>query len=889
MSLSHTELSFGDFSGLSQEEYKKLFSTLSRPLSNNKVQFPWNEEEYIQSGIQALSIEEIPVSDTSNYVVTDAQTTTSSLDSSKPVPNVVSQNEGSLLLVNEQTTTAESSKENFCEGTTEQTSTEDYSVGFGNGDEDSGGTGIGNNGGKRRRKKKRDPSYYLKYYDNPELYHNENSERDAKNGRRMDYQTELGEIQNVPLEKSDSAGGGIESDLQGACTVDSSVPDRSKETDSDTSTGQISVITNNINSQQLRSNSPLDTEPVPPRTKEQNVQVLSTEAASILEVDKTLSVESNTTPQTIGNQNSMSENVTIKGDQGITISIEDEKEASVSQNSSKTIDDEDACGPISADSTLHTAEEELHKLESTAVPSQSVPTDSPAISDEKNPLVVKPETSLSEGVQEITAIDSQSDNDSISKPKVSSWAGLFKNTATPASGPIAYVSHASSSVNEPAKTQTVAKKSPDEAFVQDKPVSPEEDKLAKELGEFLLTVKFPYRALAFQPRGLNNVGNWCYVNAILQALLACPPLYNLLKSLPVTPLSRRGQSSTPMMDSLGEFVNEFLPMPPKPGGKRTAQDLRPGAPFEPTYIYNLLTMLKSSMSIRGRQEDAEEFLGFILNGLHEEMLSCTRYVNSSKEETKPNNMNGPSLQNSNGPSDGVVVSSTVDEDEDDNDEEWEQVGPKNKSSITRSANFTQSLISDIFGGQMRSALHQHGSKESATLQPFFTLQLDIQSDKIWSVKDALQSLVSRETLHDYTSPKTKTEVETFRRITLEVLPPVLVLHLKRFVYDKSGGCQKLQKKIEYNVDLEISKELLSSVVKSKLSMTQRSYKLFAIVYHHGKNASGGHYTCDFYHPGINGWIRTDDNNVKAVTITSILRPAPPKVPYLLFYRRCDLI
>lgn len=49
------------------------------------------------------------------------------------------------------------------------------------------------------------------------------------------------------------------------------------------------------------------------------------------------------------------------------------------------------------------------------------------------------------------------------------------------------------------------------------------------------------------------------------------------------------------------------------------------------------------------------------------------------------------------------------------------------------------------------------------------------------------------------------QVEVSRRVTLEKLPPVLVLHLKRFVYEKTGGCQKLVKNIDYPVDLEISK------------------------------------------------------------------------------------
>ena len=49
------------------------------------------------------------------------------------------------------------------------------------------------------------------------------------------------------------------------------------------------------------------------------------------------------------------------------------------------------------------------------------------------------------------------------------------------------------------------------------------------------------------------------------------------------------------------------------------------------------------------------------------------------------------------------------------------------------------------------------------------------------------------------------QIEISRRVTLEELPPVLVLHLKRFVFEKTGGCQKLVKIIDYPVDLEISK------------------------------------------------------------------------------------
>lgn len=57
----------------------------------------------------------------------------------------------------------------------------------------------------------------------------------------------------------------------------------------------------------------------------------------------------------------------------------------------------------------------------------------------------------------------------------------------------------------------------------------------------------------------------------------------------------------------------------------------------------------------------------------------------------------------------------------------------------------------------RSVVYQQSSKESATLQPFFTLQLDIQSEKIRTVQEALEVLVARESVQGYTT-KSKQEV-----------------------------------------------------------------------------------------------------------------------------------
>ena len=88
-------------------------------------------------------------------------------------------------------------------------------------------------------------------------------------------------------------------------------------------------------------------------------------------------------------------------------------------------------------------------------------------------------------------------------------------------------------------------------------------------------------------------------------------------------------SSSPI--SRVEFVNEFSEMryeklhTDKPG-KQRKKDLKLGEPFEPSGVYNVLPVMKTSenMFARGKQEDAEEFLTCLLNKLHEEMAEAVK-------------------------------------------------------------------------------------------------------------------------------------------------------------------------------------------------------------------------------------------------------------------------
>ncbi|KAM0735940.1 Ubiquitin carboxyl-terminal hydrolase 10-B [Formica fusca] len=401
------------------------------------------------------------------------------------------------------------------------------------------------------------------------------------------------------------------------------------------------------------------------------------------------------------------------------------------------------------------------------------------------------------------------------------------------------------------------------------------------IGEFLSSCQMDKQTVSLLPRGLINRSNYCYINSILQALLACPPFYNLLKAMPL-PKNRGKNSATPLIDNMVKFVREFTPlteaarMPRKDRvhnkrGEDTVIDIHSGIAFEPSYIYTMLkhTSAAGAFSVEGRQEDAEEFLSCLLNGINDEMLELMKLVNNDQNAVT-------NMENN--------VSGGHDE------EEWQVMGPKNKGAVTRCTEFGRTPLSDIFRGQLRSRVSRAGEQPTDNVQPFFTLQLDVQ--KAESVKNALDILVGKDQVEGMTCSKTRQQIEAWKQVTLEELPVILILHLKWFVYkfDKySNGCSKILKSMEFPVDLKIDGKFLSPNTVKKLGPKQKQYKLFAVTYHDGKEATKGHYITDAFHIGYGSWVRYDDSAVKSVPESNVLRPTSPRVPYLLYYRRCDTI
>jgi ubiquitin carboxyl-terminal hydrolase 10 len=216
-----------------------------------------------------------------------------------------------------------------------------------------------------------------------------------------------------------------------------------------------------------------------------------------------------------------------------------------------------------------------------------------------------------------------------------------------------------------------------------------------------------------------------------------------------------------------------------------------------------------------------------------------------------------------------------------------EVGHKQKAAVTRSAGHlsAESPITKIFGGKIRSEFKVPGNKNSVTLEPYQSIQLDIGSPQVNNVIDALKGLTKPETMHGEFNSARGTKVKATKQIFIDSLPPVLILHLKRFQYDSvTRGTQKIWKQIGYPLELEIPKEIFPPQRRNLLSAQgglAPKYRLIGVIYHHGKNASGGHYTVDIRRQDGREWIRIDDTVIRRVRSEDVAQAGSEQDPKVL--------
>ncbi|KAJ5796628.1 uncharacterized protein N7518_005168 [Penicillium psychrosexuale] len=364
-----------------------------------------------------------------------------------------------------------------------------------------------------------------------------------------------------------------------------------------------------------------------------------------------------------------------------------------------------------------------------------------------------------------------------------------------------------------------------------------------------------------EPRGLVNTGNMCYMNSVLQILVFCTPFYQFLDHL-----GRRAahtfHSDLPLIDAMIMFMKEFRVIDAATSEDQLRLRLKPneleqyGDSFVPEFVYEMVRQLPRFRDMRrGHQQDAQEFLGFLLEEMHEECARAETHI-AAKE-------GGDS------PIDG-----------------WLEVGHKQKAAVTQLSGSlaAESPVTRIFGGKLRSEFKVPGNKTSVTLEPYQPLQLDIGSHDVHNILDALKGMTKPESIQGDFNSSRGPNITATKQIFIETLPPVLILHLKRFQYDSvTGATQKIWKKVGYPLDLELPREVFPAHRRNAMASQggPPKYRLMGVIYHHGKNASGGHYTVDVRRQEGLEWIRMDDTAIRRVRSEEVAEAGGEEDPKVL--------
>ncbi|XP_055841632.1 ubiquitin carboxyl-terminal hydrolase 36 [Episyrphus balteatus] len=294
--------------------------------------------------------------------------------------------------------------------------------------------------------------------------------------------------------------------------------------------------------------------------------------------------------------------------------------------------------------------------------------------------------------------------------------------------------------------------------------------------------------------GMSNVGNSCYLNSTLQALFHVPSIANWLTS------------DTAHMERCEEELGIQ-------GGciiccmsKTLLSSQSQQSCIRPYLVYGKLKTICRHLTV-GRQEDAHEFLRYLVEAMEKAYLMRFRHYKDldqfSKETTPPN---------------------------------------------------------QILGGYLKSAVRCLAcGYVSTTFQHFEDLLLDIR--KADTIDEALEGYFSRERLEDmgYKCESCKKKVSATKQFTLERAPIALCIQLKRF----SMLGTKINKQITIRPRLDLSR------FASKKNGEQLTYKLVAMVTHLGASQNCGHYTAiGLTESGT--YYSFDDSYVRPISVQSVV-------------------
>jgi ubiquitin carboxyl-terminal hydrolase 8 len=209
-----------------------------------------------------------------------------------------------------------------------------------------------------------------------------------------------------------------------------------------------------------------------------------------------------------------------------------------------------------------------------------------------------------------------------------------------------------------------------------------------------------------------------------------------------------------------------------------------------------------------------------------------------------------------------------------------------KDAIEAWANYlrrNKSLVVDIFQGQLKSELQCLKCRhKNIRFEPFMYLSLPMPSN-CRSLKDCLELYLAKEKLtgeNQWYCAKCKKHRDATKKTDLWILPPILIVHLKRFKFNENGRAgYKNDAPISYRVD----DWDLSQYVKSRGSEPPL-FDLYAVSNHVGGLGSG-HYTAYALNRFTEQWYEFNDSRRRAIDKRELHKNRSSA--YVLFYNRCQ--
>ncbi|CAK94293.1 unnamed protein product (macronuclear) [Paramecium tetraurelia] len=334
--------------------------------------------------------------------------------------------------------------------------------------------------------------------------------------------------------------------------------------------------------------------------------------------------------------------------------------------------------------------------------------------------------------------------------------------------------------------------------------------------------------------GLTNLGNTCFLNSSIQALSNTQPLTDYFMSQlhvkeinPDNPLSSQGnivQSFAQLIRLLWQKVDQYT--------LEEIQALKPTQFISTIGNYN-------PIFAEGTQEDAHEFIAFLLDMIHEDLNRIKKkpYVEQTKFTKLPTN--------------------------DDAHQEWTKYLSRN-----------QSIIVDLFQGHMLDTLSCLTCKSSRyCFEPFMYLSVPVLSREC-DLLECIEEFLKTETLtgdEGWNCTKCSQRRDSNKKIDLWSMPNILIIHLKRFKFNS-----QFRAKIRSLVRYPLQNLSFENLVCTK-QIEKPTYDLYAVINHSGTLTSG-HYTAYAKNRDDLQWYHYNDSLVSPVS-----QPENQSDAYLLFY------